>query len=89
MLHTAKPRIDKQLKHALESHIPFMLVLGEDELRDGMVVFKDMTADSRVDVRVPRVEIVGMLQDRVEAYRASVVDRSGVVEALKSLGLGK
>ena len=36
------PKFKKQLDEVLENGIPFMVIIGEDELKNGMVKVKDL-----------------------------------------------
>lgn len=62
MLQVESPKFTKQLHFALEHKIPFMVVIGEDELSSGTVNIKNM--QTKEEVSVPRDELVQALFDR-------------------------
>jgi histidyl-tRNA synthetase len=57
--HQDNPKLVKQMDEALDRAIPFMLVFGEDEITQGIVKLKNMTA--RTEVAVPIADIVSAL----------------------------
>jgi len=61
MMQVDKPKLDKQLKATLESRIPIMLVIGESEIKSGVVQFKDMTLAVKNERNVPRSEVRTLL----------------------------
>jgi histidyl-tRNA synthetase len=40
MLYNENPRMDKQMDHALENQIPFLLFIGENEIKEKKVKIK-------------------------------------------------
>ncbi|GLD98534.1 hypothetical protein PINS_up020210 [Pythium insidiosum] len=62
IMQIENPKFKKQLQHALETGIPFMVVIGEDELAKGEVKVKDMA--SKEEVSVARSEMVAELLRR-------------------------
>jgi hypothetical protein len=51
MVYAADPKLQKQMTTALEAGVPYMVVLGEDELSRGEVQVKDMVARAATIVR--------------------------------------
>ena len=43
-------KLNKQMAHALDMHIPFMVIFGEDELAAGRVKIKDLAKREESDV---------------------------------------
>lgn len=62
VMQVDNPKFTKQLHYALESGIPYMVVVGEDELASGQVKIKEM--QSKDEVAVPRSEMVAELLRR-------------------------
>lgn len=57
--HQDNPKLKKQMDDALERAIPFMLVIGADELARGTVKIKNMR--QHVELEVPINELVAQL----------------------------
>jgi histidyl-tRNA synthetase len=53
-------KIDKQLKYASQMNIPFVCLIGEEELTDNKVTLKNM--QKREQETVLREEIVGKIK---------------------------
>lgn len=62
VMQVENPKFTKQLHYALESGIPYMVVVGEDELASGHVKIKEML--SKDEVAVPRADMVAELLRR-------------------------
>ncbi|TMW58730.1 hypothetical protein Poli38472_010289 [Pythium oligandrum] len=62
IMQLENPKFTKQLHHALESGIPYMVVIGEDELAKGEVKIKEMS--SKDEVTVARSDMVAELLRR-------------------------
>lgn len=62
VMQVDNPKFTKQLHYALESGIPYMVVIGEDELASGHVKIKEIF--SKDEVAVPRGEMVAELLRR-------------------------
>ncbi|GAB9473504.1 Histidine-trna ligase [Globisporangium polare] len=62
VMQVENPKFTKQLHYALESGIPYMVVVGEDELASGQVKIKEML--SKDEVAVPREDMVAELLRR-------------------------
>lgn len=67
-------KIDKQIKSVLKKHVPFMVFVGEDELKQGLYTFKDVVSESEEKLSLER--IVG----RVKDYR-----RRGMIDEIDAL----
>ena len=65
------PKMGDQLTYALEQGIPFMVLFGEDELKEAKVKIKDMAAKEETLVDLARV--VEELQARLPGAGARVV----------------
>eukprot|EP00735_Rhodelphis_limneticus_P006330 TRINITY_DN18720_c0_g1::TRINITY_DN18720_c0_g1_i1::g.20391::m.20391 TRINITY_DN18720_c0_g1::TRINITY_DN18720_c0_g1_i1::g.20391 ORF type:complete len:481 (+),score=192.98,sp/Q2KI84/SYHC_BOVIN/55.23/6e-178,tRNA-synt_His/PF13393.1/2.3e-45,HGTP_anticodon/PF03129.15/6.3e-14,tRNA-synt_2b/PF00587.20/1.2e-13,tRNA-synt_2/PF00152.15/3.7e-05,tRNA-synt_2/PF00152.15/27,HGTP_anticodon2/PF12745.2/0.025,tRNA-synt_2d/PF01409.15/0.052,tRNA-synt_2d/PF01409.15/2.6e+03 TRINITY_DN18720_c0_g1_i1:39-1445(+) len=63
ILNVSKPKMDKQLKYALDQGIPYMLIVGGDEVAQGVVKLKTL-AEKKEEV-IPRGEIVVELKNRL------------------------
>lgn len=57
--HLDNPKFKRQLDESLERGIPFMVVFGNDEIKNGVVKVKDMR--SHTEVEIPRAELVNTL----------------------------
>ncbi|KAH9307464.1 hypothetical protein KI387_035375 [Taxus chinensis] len=62
-------KIGKQVQYALESGIPYMLIMGDNELQKGLVNLKDIQANQQEEV--PRDKIVEELKKRLNASNHS------------------
>jgi histidyl-tRNA synthetase len=62
IMQVENPKFTKQLHYALEAGIPFMIVIGEDEIAKGEVKIKDMSSKEEIDVK--RTEMVKELLKR-------------------------
>ncbi|TYZ69416.1 hypothetical protein PybrP1_008275 [[Pythium] brassicae (nom. inval.)] len=62
VLQVENPKFTKQLHYALERGIPYMVVVGEEELASGQVKIKEIAAKD--EVAVPRGEMVAELLRR-------------------------
>lgn len=56
-------RLMKHIDRAVESRIPWMILVGERELKEGIVKLRDTT--TREEIPVPRNRIVEELQTRL------------------------
>eukprot|EP00741_Cyanophora_paradoxa_P008547 tig00001339_g8272.t1 len=54
-MYAAEPKLQKQLAAALEGGVPLVVIVGEDELKQGLVKLKDLNA--RTEEPVPRAEV--------------------------------
>jgi histidyl-tRNA synthetase len=54
-LYTTADKLDKQLKYADKKGIPYVLILGEDEIKSGEVVVKNMRAKTQEKVGVEQL----------------------------------
>eukprot|EP00736_Rhodelphis_marinus_P004743 Rmarinus@m.22933 len=64
-VHTAKPKMQKQLERALDAQIPYMIVVGEDEVEKGVVKVK--TLSTKEEVTLSRSEYVDVLKKWIAA----------------------
>jgi len=53
--HLDNPKFKKQLDDALERHIPYMVIIGKDELVNGIVKVKNMLAHSEEEVSIDEI----------------------------------
>lgn len=63
-----------QLQHCEETGIPFAVVLGESELKRGVVKIRNIT--TRQEDEVPRNDLVMELRARIEALRVKELNGS-------------
>ncbi|KAK7358242.1 hypothetical protein VNO77_00168 [Canavalia gladiata] len=56
-------RRPKHFDYAKESRIPWMVLVGEQEIKEGMVLLKDLEANN--DIKIPRGEFVEELRRRL------------------------
>lgn len=56
-------RRQKHFDYAKESRIRWMVFVGEQEIKEGMVLLKDLEANN--DINVPRAEFVDQLRRRL------------------------
>ncbi|RZC51498.1 hypothetical protein C5167_019926 [Papaver somniferum] len=79
-------RFEKHIKSAMESRIPFMVIVGEQKNTRGVVRIEDVEANTEEVVRIKDVEAnteeVVRIKD-VEANTEEVVSRNAVVENLQ------
>ncbi|GLJ24014.1 hypothetical protein SUGI_0457460 [Cryptomeria japonica] len=68
---TSIKKIMKQIQYALESGIPYMLIMGENELKNGLIQLKDIRANQQDEV--PRDKIVEELKQRLNGSNQSAV----------------
>lgn len=54
--YAEKPKLNKQIQHALEEEIPLLAIIGEDELKKGVVNLKILTSNQQREVS--RLDIV-------------------------------
>jgi histidyl-tRNA synthetase len=74
MTFAVDPKLQKQVSAAAEGSVPFMVVLGENELDAGTVQLKDMR--SRTASIVPRADVIAA----VKALGATVINAAGHAE---------
>ncbi|CEO96654.1 hypothetical protein PBRA_009732 [Plasmodiophora brassicae] len=78
MIQKRNPYFERQLEHALNNHIPYIVLFGQDELDKGAVKVKDVV--KRVEHVVPRDRLVEFL--RAPACTSRVTHR-GVQHPLR------
>ncbi len=63
MLYNENPRMDKQMDYANENRIPFMIFIGEDEVKENKVKVKCMANSSEIMMnRDNYIEEIGKLR---------------------------
>eukprot|EP01018_Ginkgo_biloba_P019765 Gb_28395 [translate_table: standard] len=60
---TSSRKISKQIQHAVDTGIPWMLIMGENELQKGLVILKDIQANKQEEIS--RDKIVEELKKRL------------------------
>jgi histidyl-tRNA synthetase len=58
--HQDNPKFKKQLDESLERGIPYMVIIGQDELEKGVIKVKDMKAHSELEV--PQDSLISTLE---------------------------
>lgn len=82
-----KPKLDKQFSSAEKNGVPFAVVLGEDEMKEGKVKVKELglpeghPEKNGVDVELGR--LVEEIKRRIEEKR----EMGGVVEGVEGVVL--
>ena len=61
-IYPTAAKLDKQLKYANKKAIPFMILIGEDEMQSGLLAFKDMRA--RTQQALSLEEIIQKIQEK-------------------------
>ncbi len=61
-IYPTATKLDKQLKYANKKAIPFMILIGEDEMQSGLLAFKDMRA--RTQQALSLEEIIQKIQEK-------------------------
>lgn len=61
-IYPTATKLDKQLKYANKKAIPFMILIGEDEMQSGLLAFKDMRA--RTQQALSLEEIIQKVQEK-------------------------
>ena len=49
-LYVENPRADKAFKYAFDNGIPLILIIGEQEIKDGIYKVKVLNEDKEIDV---------------------------------------
>jgi histidyl-tRNA synthetase len=60
-MYLDNPKPQKQLSYALDNGIPFMVWIGEDEVKQGAVKLKKM--ETKEELMVKRTEMVAKLKE--------------------------
>jgi len=55
MLYPDADKIGKQFKYASEKSIPYVLVLGPDEISTGSVTVKNMSSGTQITVKKEKI----------------------------------
>ncbi|XP_070796939.1 histidine--tRNA ligase, cytoplasmic-like isoform X2 [Pituophis catenifer annectens] len=66
MLYKKNPRLLEQLQYCEETGIPLAIIIGEQELNDGVVKLRDVV--TRKEVNVPRENFIEEIKRRLEKY---------------------
>ncbi|ERN19930.1 histidine--tRNA ligase, cytoplasmic [Amborella trichopoda] len=74
---TSSKKISKQIDYVVQSCIPWMIIVGDDELERGVVKMKDIMANKQVEV--PRERIVGELQAKLRTINECSSEHNVVV----------
>lgn len=75
-LYEGAPRADKQMTYALENQVPFMVLIGETEVAEGVATVKCMY--KKEEVKVGMGELVERMGALVEGYKGDL-ERGEVV----------
>ena len=62
MMYKKNPKLLNQFQYAEKMEIPLVAILGEQELRDGVVKLR--TLPSREDVVIPRADLIAEIKRR-------------------------
>jgi len=63
-IHSEKKKFKAKMSYADKIHVPYVALLGEDEIKEGRVTIKDMTSGSQMTVS-PAMAIQG-IKDNLE-----------------------
>jgi histidyl-tRNA synthetase len=77
-IHDEFPRPDKQLKFALEKRIPFIVWVGEDEVKNN--IFKIKNLYLKKEVTVPGDELVKVARELSQTYKVDLEEGRVVFE---------
>ncbi|XP_070603013.1 histidine--tRNA ligase, cytoplasmic-like isoform X2 [Erythrolamprus reginae] len=66
MLYKKNPRLLEQLQYCEETGIPLAIIIGEQELNDGVVKLRDVV--TRKEVNVPQDNFIEEIKRRLEKY---------------------
>ncbi|XP_063784860.1 histidine--tRNA ligase, cytoplasmic-like isoform X3 [Pseudophryne corroboree] len=72
MLYKRRPKLLTQLQHCERTGIPLVAIIGEQELKDGMVKLRDVATRQEVDV--PRENLVAEIRKRAEILQQTHSD---------------
>jgi len=61
-MYKKNPKMLNQLQYAEQTGVPLVAILGEQELRDGVVKLR--TVDSREEVDIPRSDLIAEIKRR-------------------------
>ncbi|XP_021266515.1 histidine--tRNA ligase, cytoplasmic-like [Numida meleagris] len=65
MMYRKDPKLLKQLQYCEDMGIPLVAIIGEEELRDGVVKLRDVATREEVDI--PREELAAEIRRRLES----------------------
>ena len=68
----ASPKIQSQLSAANNGNIPWAVIFGERELKNGVYILKDLYKNEQVEI--PAAELIEQLKKRIEPYQLIKVD---------------
>ncbi|XP_039182009.1 histidine--tRNA ligase, cytoplasmic-like isoform X2 [Crotalus tigris] len=66
MLYKKNPRLLEQLQYCEETGIPLAIIVGEQELNDGVVKLRDVV--TRKEVNIPQENLIEEIKRRLEKY---------------------
>ena len=70
MLYNENPRMDKQMDYAVSNKIPFMIFIGENELKENKVKIKCMANSSEIIIERPKlIEEIKKLRENPELLK--------------------
>ena len=78
MIHDEYPRPDKQLKYALEKQIPYVIWVGEDEVKNNVVKIKNLYL--KKEVVVPGDQLLQNAKELSVSYRKDLAHGTVVFE---------
>lgn len=64
ILHNDNPKVPKQIQHALDTGIPLIIWIGEDEVAKGVVKVKSLNTHTETEVK--REELVEKIQELIK-----------------------
>uniref|UniRef100_A0A8C2YBI2 histidine--tRNA ligase n=1 Tax=Coturnix japonica TaxID=93934 RepID=A0A8C2YBI2_COTJA len=64
MMYRKDPKLLKQLQYCEDTGIPLVAIIGEEELKDGVVKLRDVA--TREEVNIPREELAAEIRRRLE-----------------------
>lgn len=59
------PKMLNQLQYCEENHVPFAIIIGESELKQGIVKLR--TIETREEVEIPRDKLISEVKSRLDA----------------------
>ena len=69
-MYKEKPKFLDQMNHCEKNAIPFAVILGEEELKGGVVKIKDVRNREDKGIDVQRENIIGELKSRIQTDHA-------------------
>ncbi|EGR34186.1 hypothetical protein IMG5_021010 [Ichthyophthirius multifiliis] len=78
IIYSEKPKPQKQLSYALENQIPFMIWIGDEELKGGFVKLKCTYLKSEENIQ--RNELLDILQQKLDSYYTDLLNGKVIFE---------